>query len=115
MDTVYLTVRSDAITWDTYNEQAHRPPCTGRLHGYKLCAVWGPLCYWLFALRRCGVKLFPAGATDPVEHHGDHDVDYLIADEQAAQYGGGHGTHDFGAGARGPEHGNQADDGDAFG
>src|SRR5258706_9985928 len=57
----------------------------------------------------------PAAAASPIEQDGDHEVDDFVADEQAAEHGGGHGAHDFGACAGGPEHGDQADDGDAFG
>src|SRR3954470_4617857 len=57
----------------------------------------------------------PATPSRPVEEHGDHQVDHFVADEQAAQDGSGHGAHDFGAGAGGPEHGDEADDGNAFG
>src|SRR5258706_10077541 len=61
------------------------------------------------------MKFEPASSANPVEENGDHQVDDLIADEQATQHWGGHGAHDFCAGAGGPEHGDEADDGDAFG
>src|SRR2546430_15477507 len=61
------------------------------------------------------MKFQPAPSTDPVKEHGDHQVDDFIADQQPAEDRGGHGAHDFGAGAGGPEHGDEADDGDAFG
>src|SRR5258706_3116045 len=61
------------------------------------------------------MKFEPASSANPVEEDGDHQVDDFIADEQAAEDGGGHGSHDFCAGAGGPEHGEEADDGDAFG